>query len=45
MHINYFSGINLDKAIQIARELGGHVRPISRTGELRFDHPLRSMAG
>ena len=33
------NGINLDKALQIARRLGCEVGPIRRTGEIKVAHP------
>ncbi len=39
-NVDLVSGINLDKAIQAAREFGSQIHPIYRTGELRFEHPL-----
>ncbi len=35
-----FHGMNLDRAIRFARDLGASVDPMRRTGEIRFSHPL-----
>ena len=42
MVFDLFSGMNLDKAIDLASQLGCDVCPVRRTGELRFKHVLAS---
>ena len=38
--VDVATGVNLNKAIQLAEKLGSRIHPIRRTGEVRFEHPL-----
>ena len=38
--VDVATGVNLNKAIQLAEKLGSRIHPIRLTGELRFEHPL-----